>query len=60
LTQFFHFLKLIDENIAKNVPYPKIEKTVPQFLTISEYNRILRYFSESAGSFHGIRNLIIV
>jgi len=63
LRQFFHFLKLhglIDENIAKNVPYPKIEKTVPQFLTISEYNRILRYFSEAADSYVRIRNLIII
>jgi len=63
LRHFFHFLKLhglVDENIAKNVPYPKIEKTVPQFLTISEYNRILRYFSEAADSYVRIRNLIII
>jgi len=29
-------------------------------LTISEYNRILRFFYEAAGSFIGIRNLIII
>ena len=39
LRQFFHFLKLqslVDENIATAILYPKIEKTVPQFLTIDE------------------------
>lgn len=35
--QFFHYLKLhdmVEENIARAIPYPKIEKEVPQFLTI--------------------------
>ena len=43
LRQFFHYLKLkgyVKENIATNLPYPKMEKTVPQFLTIDEFNRI--------------------
>ncbi len=51
LRQFFHFLKLkgwISENIALDLPYHKIEKTVPKFMTIDEYNRILRYFHENA------------
>jgi site-specific recombinase XerD len=32
--QFFHFLtlhRIVAENIAAALPYPKIEKTVPQF-----------------------------
>ena len=39
LRQFYHFLTLhqiVTENIATGLPYPKIKKTVPQFLTISE------------------------
>ena len=34
LRQFFHYLKLngyVNENIATDLPYPKIEKTVPHF-----------------------------
>jgi len=48
LRQFFHYLKLngyVNENIATDLPYPKIEKTVPHFLTIREYNLILHHFS---------------
>lgn len=63
LQQFFHFLKLnrvIDVNIAKDLPYPKIEKTVPEYLTIDEYNRILYYFYERVDSVIGLRNLIII
>ena len=36
LRQFYHFLTLnnkVTKNIATRLPYPKIEKTVPQFLT---------------------------
>jgi len=39
LRQFYHFLtlhRIIPENIATGIPYPKIEKTVPQFLTQEE------------------------
>ena len=42
LRQLYHFLtlhRIVTENIATGIPYPKIEKTVPQFLTIDEYNR---------------------
>jgi len=63
LQQFFHFLKLeglIDVNSAKDLPYPKIEKTVPQYLRIDEYNQILHYFSAKADSLVGLRNLIII
>jgi len=63
LHQFFHFLKLhghIKENIAMDLPYPKIEKTVPYFLTIEEYNRILAHCSNQATDLIGLRNLIII
>jgi len=63
LQQFFHFLRLkglIEQNIAKDLPYPKIEKTVPQYLRIDEYNQILHYLSERADSVMGLRNLIII
>lgn len=63
LRQFFHFLKLnsrVGENIALNLPYPKIEKRVPSFLTIDEYNRILSYFHEKAIDFVGLRDLVII
>jgi integrase/recombinase XerC len=63
LRQFFHFLKLngwVGENIALDLPYPKIEKTVPKYLTIDEYNRILRYFYENAINSIGLRNLVLI
>ena len=63
LRQFFHFLTLhrhVPKNIALKLPYPKIEKTVPQFLTINEYNRLIRHFSERINSHMGLRNLIII
>ena len=63
LRQFYHFLTLNDkvaENIAAGLAYPKIEKTVPQFLTRKEYNRLIRYFSTRANDLWGLRNLIIV
>jgi integrase/recombinase XerC len=63
LRQFFHYLKLngiVRENIATNLPYPKIEKTVPHFLTIDEYNRILHYFTARINMAQGLRNLIII
>jgi integrase/recombinase XerC len=63
LRQFFHFLKLqglVDENIATAIPYPKIEKTVPQFLTIDEYNKILSHCCQKAYSRPGYRDLVII
>ena len=42
LRQFYHFLTLnhkVDDNIAKGLPYPKIEETVPHFLTQQESSR---------------------
>jgi len=63
LRQFFHFLKLkghIKENIATNLPYPKIEKTIPHFLTIDEFNRILHHCASHANHALGLRNLILI
>ena len=63
LHQFYHFLSLHDlvrENIAMGLPYPKIEKTVPQFLTVSEFNRLLEHFSTATDSTTGLRNLILI
>ncbi len=63
LRLFYHYLKLngyVDENIATQMPYPKIEKTIPHFLTLSQYNRILDYCALKASDNTGLRNLIIV
>jgi integrase/recombinase XerC len=63
LRQFYHFLSLhrhVPQNIAAKLPYPKIEKTVPQFLTLDEYNRLIRHFSRKALDIWGLRNLIII
>jgi len=63
LRQFYHFLTLhryVPQNIALKLPYPKIEKTVPQFLTIDEYNRLIRHFSRKAQDVLELRNLIII
>jgi len=50
----------VDDNIAKGLPYPKIEKTVPHFLTQQEYNRLIGYFSSHANDLWGVRNLVII
>ena len=63
LRQFYHFLtlhRIIPENIATGIPYPKIEKTVPQFLTQEEYKLLIRHFTTRADSRMGQRNLIII
>jgi site-specific recombinase XerD len=63
LRHFFHFLKLqqlISDNIAAKLPYPKIEKKVPQFLTVNEFNIILHHFTKRAYSQTGLRNLVII
>jgi site-specific recombinase XerD len=48
------------KNIALNLPYPKIEKTVPEFLTPDPYSRLICHFSEQPDSSMGLRNLIII
>jgi integrase/recombinase XerC len=63
LRQFFHFLTLhqhVPKNIALKLPYPKIEKTVPQFLTTKEFELLIRHFSKQADSPLGLRNLVII
>ena len=63
LHQFFHFLTVsghIEENRALGLPYPKIEKTVPHFLTIEEFNRIVELFSRKVDSANGLRNLVMI
>ncbi len=63
LHHFYHFLKLnqiIDENIAAYIPYPKIGRKVPQYLTPTEFNQLLEHFASRANSPHGLRNLIVI
>ncbi|CAB1063830.1 hypothetical protein D1BOALGB6SA_8615 [Olavius sp. associated proteobacterium Delta 1] len=63
IRHFYHFLTLhqiVPENIATGLLYPKIEKTVPQFLTIEEYIRLLGRFTDRADLPMGLRNLIII
>lgn len=63
LRQFFHFLTLhrhVPKNIARDLPYPKIEKTVPSFLTSDELNRLIRHFSRQTQDVIGLRNLVII
>jgi integrase/recombinase XerC len=63
LRQFYHYLTLqerVEKNIASNLAYPKIEKTVPHFLTTAEYERILQRCASVADSQIGLRNLIVI
>jgi integrase/recombinase XerC len=57
LRQFFHFLKIhnrIEKNIASDIPYPKIIKKVPAFLTIDEFNKLLEYAANKANDLMGL------
>jgi site-specific recombinase XerD len=63
LRQFYHFLTLhghVPKNIARNLPYPKIEKTVPMFLTEGELTRLIHYFSRQPMDMLGLRNLVMI
>ena len=63
LRQFYHFLTLnehVPENIAVKLPYPKIEKTVPDFLTQDDLNRLIHHFAGQAHDLIGLRNLVII
>jgi len=63
IRHFYHFLTLhqiVSENIASGLRYPKIEKTVPQFLTEAEYKRLLVHFTDRADSPMGLRDLMII
>jgi integrase/recombinase XerD len=63
LHQFFHYLKTIKifkTNIALKLPYPKIDKKEPDFLSVKELKVILNYFISAANSHTGIRNFNFV
>ncbi|MBU4318370.1 MAG: hypothetical protein KKF30_14000 [Proteobacteria bacterium] len=42
------------------MPFPKIEKTVPDFLTSDELNWLIQYFAGQAHDLIGLRNLVII
>jgi len=46
--KFLKLIKIIDDNIATQIPYPKIEKKVPAFLTIEEFKLVLNHFIQKA------------
>ncbi len=61
--QFFHFLVLnqwASKDIARDLPYPKIEKTIPKYLTIREFNQIIKSLSHRTDSLIELRNLTII
>ena len=63
LHQFFHYLvtnKFIKKNIALKLPYPKIGKKEPEFLSFEQLKSILSYFISFSTTSAGLRNLIIV
>ena len=63
LHQFFHYLKIntiITKNIASKIPYPKIPKKEPEFLSFPQLKAILIYFISNAHTETGMRNLIII
>jgi integrase/recombinase XerC len=63
LRQFYHYLTLtglVEKNIATDLAYPRIEKTVPHFLTAGEYNRIIEHCASVYDSEFRLRNLIII
>jgi integrase/recombinase XerC len=60
---FYHFLKinnLITDNPASFIPYPRIGRTVPKYLTSQELNRLLDHLARQAHTLVGLRNLIII
>jgi integrase/recombinase XerC len=63
LHQFYHFLtleKLVQKNIASPIPYPRIDKKEPAFLTVSELRAVIRYFLGQGESKNGSRNILMV
>ena len=63
MRQFFHYLTLTKQrgkNTATDLAYPKIEKTVPQFLTAAEYESLLATCALAANNQMGLRNLIVI
>jgi integrase/recombinase XerC len=62
LRQSNHFLPLHGnaKNIAEELPYPKIDTTVPHFLTQDQYNRLIYHFCSRATDLPKHRNLLII
>ena len=63
LRHFSHFLVLnqwISKHIARDLPYPKIEQTVPKFLTIEDFNQIIKHLSDLSDLPMGLRNLLVI
>jgi site-specific recombinase XerD len=55
--KFFHYLKIQDmikENIAATIPYPKIIKKVPYYLTVNEFNELLKYAAKKNKRSYGL------
>ncbi|MBA3030289.1 MAG: tyrosine-type recombinase/integrase [Desulfobacteraceae bacterium] len=46
--------------MALQLSYPKIEKTIPDFLTSDELNRLIQYFAGQTHDLIGLRNLVII
>ncbi len=64
ISQFLDYCRMADFSIrsiqALSARLNEFEKTVPQFLTIEEYTRLLGHFTDRADSPMGLRNLIII
>ncbi len=63
LRLFFHFLKLrdvLDVNLTKNLRYPTIRKTVPRYLTGTQFTQLIEYFAKRSCSSIGLQNLLII
>lgn len=63
LRLFFHFLKLrdvLDVNLTKNLRYPTIRKTVPRYLTGTQFTQLIEYFAKRSRSSIGLQNLLII
>lgn len=62
LKQFFQFLMLkgvISRNIAADLPYPRIEKKECQFLSLSDFQKLLTHLANQLQQKNGLRNLIL-
>lgn len=63
LRHFYHYLILhgyVQQNPAGQLAYPRMQKSVAQFLTIDEYNHIVDHFAKTADTLTGLRDLIII
>jgi integrase/recombinase XerC len=62
LKRFFRYLMLqtnLSYNPAADLSYPKLEKQVPQFLSVGEFKQILDFLSERITEADGLRNLLL-